>query len=192
MLPRRIFLDDGRRRLYWYKYFLVRLLNLSSRFASEVFTKHFYTIMSAKPPVIAASPADFVTPPDHDSIDSNAIPGDKQAGHSVKPGPDGSVQQSQRMESALGDALLRFLRIRKGPKPNSHDPYAIATQPSIWDSENIEEYKALYIHPQWENWAAFDPSFVWTWKEEDAVRHKVDWKIMVWVCVMFAALNIDR
>lgn len=148
--------------------------------------------MPSKPPVIAASPADFATPTGHDSIDSKAAPDDKRAGHSVKPGPDGIVQQNQRMESVLGDAVLRFLRIRKGPKLNSHDPNAIATQPSIWDSENIEEYKALYIHPQWENWAAFDPSFIWTWKEEDAVRHKVDWKIMVWVCIMFAALNIDR
>jgi hypothetical protein len=55
----------------------------------------------------------------------------------------------------------------------------IATQPSIWDSENLEEYKSLYIHPKWENWSAFDPSFRWTWREERAVRRKVDWKIMV-------------
>ena len=148
--------------------------------------------MPAKLPVIAASPANFATPTGHDSIDSKVAPGHKQDGHSVKPEPDGTVQQNQRMESVLGGAVLRFLRIRKGPKLNSHDPNAIATLPSIWDSENIEEYKALYIHPQWENWAAFDPSFIWTWKEEDAVRHKVDWKIMVWVCIMFAALNIDR
>lgn len=55
----------------------------------------------------------------------------------------------------------------------------IATQPSIWDSENLEEYKDLYIHPEWENWNAFDPAFRWTWREERAVRRKVDWKIMV-------------
>lgn len=55
----------------------------------------------------------------------------------------------------------------------------IATQPSIWDSANVEEYKKRYIHPQWENWSAFDPSFRWTWREERAVRRKVDWKIMV-------------
>lgn len=58
--------------------------------------------------------------------------------------------------------------------------------------------------------SAFDPNFRWTWREENSVRRKVDWKIMVsriypgrpiwsnvdkcqvWVCVMFAALNIDR
>lgn len=55
----------------------------------------------------------------------------------------------------------------------------VATQPSIWDSPDIERYKELYIHPQWENWSAFDPNFRWTWREENAVRHKVDWKIMV-------------
>jgi hypothetical protein len=95
--------------------------------------------MSARLPIIAASPAEFATPTDHDSIDSKTTPGDKQAGHSIKAGPDTSVQQNQRMESVLGDAILRFLRIRKGPKLNAHDPNAIATQPSIWDSENIEE-----------------------------------------------------
>jgi hypothetical protein len=55
----------------------------------------------------------------------------------------------------------------------------IATQPSIWDSENLEEYKELYIHPKWENWRAFDPGFRWTWREERAVRRKIDLKIMV-------------
>ena len=87
----------------------------------------------------------------------------------------------------------------------------VATQPSIWDSEHIEDYKELYIHPEWENRSAFDPSCRWTFREENQVRRKVDWKIMVrrlqifsmlkgqdvnsvkvWVCVMFAALNIDR
>ncbi|KAI8954149.1 major facilitator superfamily transporter [Xylaria longipes] len=117
----------------------------------------------------------------------------KHAGGPASPlAPALAAEGSERMESALGDALLRLLRIRKGPKNGGFDLDATATQPSIWDSENIEEYKALYIHPQWENYSAFDPSFRWTYREENAVRHKVDWKIMVWVCVMFAALDIDR
>ena len=65
----------------------------------------------------------------------------------------------------------------------------MATQPSIWDSENIEEYKQLYIHPQWENYRVFDPKFRWTWREERAVRRKVDWKIMVSVQSSFVPLE---
>ncbi|KAI6082735.1 MFS general substrate transporter [Hypoxylon rubiginosum] len=118
---------------------------------------------------------------------------DKDPNDLIPPTPLGlATREAQRMESALGDAILRFLRIRKGPKGDAYDLDAIATQPSIWDSANVEEYKKRYIHPQWENWSAFDPSFRWTWREERAVRRKVDWKIMVWVCIMFSALNIDR
>lgn len=90
-----------------------------------------------------------------------------------------ATKEGGRMEAVLGDALLRFLRIRKGPRKEQYDPDAIATQPSIWDSDKVEEYKERYIHPKWENWSAFDPSARWTWKEERAVRHKVDLKIMV-------------
>ncbi|KAH7074720.1 major facilitator superfamily transporter [Paraphoma chrysanthemicola] len=100
--------------------------------------------------------------------------------------------ETRRMDAALGDYILRLLRIRKGPKNDVYDLDAVATQPSIWDAENIEELKSLYIHPQWENWSAFDPAFRWSWREENQVRRKVDRKIMVWVCIMFAALNIDR
>ncbi|KAF1358946.1 MFS general substrate transporter [Lizonia empirigonia] len=103
-----------------------------------------------------------------------------------------ATAETQRMEAALGNYILRFLRIRKGPRKDVYDLDAVATQPSIWDSGNVEELKRLHIHPKWENWSAFDPSFRWSWREENAVRRKVDWKIMVWVCIMFAALNIDR
>ncbi|PVI06677.1 major facilitator superfamily transporter [Periconia macrospinosa] len=106
--------------------------------------------------------------------------------------PGLAAQETQKMEAVMGDAILRFLRIRKGPKSEQYDLDAIATQPSIWDNENVEELKRLYIHPKWENLSAFDPSFRWTWREERAVRRKVDWKIMVWCCVMFASLNINR
>ncbi|KAL4863234.1 hypothetical protein BDV12DRAFT_202318 [Aspergillus spectabilis] len=139
--------------------------------------------MSAKQPTVSTSSTDSSSPSDHDSVRS------KGPAPLAAPLAD---QENQRMESVIGDAVLRVLRIRKGPRKEAHDLDAIATQPSIWDSEKVEEYKNSYIHPRWENWSAFDPSFRWTWREERAVRRKVDLKIMVWVCVMFAALNIDR
>lgn len=121
---------------------------------------------------------------------------------------DLATAETQRSEMVLGDYVLRLLRIRKGHKKENFDLDAVcvvhtisiilrmswgsmtkltrekvATQPSIWDRENVEELKRLHIHPQWENWSAFDPSFRWTWREENAVRRKVDWKIMV--CTAF-------
>ncbi|SPO03708.1 related to nicotinamide mononucleotide permease [Cephalotrichum gorgonifer] len=148
--------------------------------------------MSAPHPVAPASPAASTTTSDNAALKA------QEAGDTKSPDalnlavPTLGTQQTQRMEAALGDAVLRFLRIRKGPKPDQYDLDAIATQPSIWDSEDVEEYKKLYIHPEWENRDAFDSKFRWTWREERDVRHKVDWKIMTWVCIMFAALNIDR
>ncbi|KAK1528238.1 major facilitator superfamily transporter [Colletotrichum paranaense] len=149
--------------------------------------------MSSQHPVGKPSPAGSDTSSDHGGLGSKSAVDDKVTVDAAPPtAPALATQQTQRMEAAMGDAILRFFMIRKGPKAEEYDLDAIATQPSIWDSENVEEYKSLYIHPQWENWAAFDPSFRWTWREERAVRRKVDWKIMVWACVMFAALNIDR
>ncbi|KAI0447465.1 major facilitator superfamily transporter [Xylaria telfairii] len=144
-------------------------------------------------------PAGVSSPHDSDSASEpgksrsqESIEGKHVTGSAPTLAPALAAEGSGRMESALGDALLRLLRIRKGPKNSGIDLDTTATQPSIWDSENVEEYKALYIHPEWENYSAFDPSFRWTYREENAVRRKVDWKIMVWVCVMFAALDIDR
>ncbi|ODN94327.1 hypothetical protein L198_05184 [Cryptococcus wingfieldii CBS 7118] len=97
----------------------------------------------------------------------------------------------QRPEAAMGDAILRFLGVRK--RLLEDHPDAIATQYSeLWDSDKVEEYKKIYIRDDWENIEAFDPSFRWTIKEEKQTRRAVDWKIMLWVCVMFSALNIDR
>ncbi|QKX61336.1 uncharacterized protein TRUGW13939_08484 [Talaromyces rugulosus] len=148
--------------------------------------------MSAKLPTVSTSADESSRSFDHDSVRTkgeNDGVARRDAAESLDPGL--AIQQTQRTESVLGDTLLRLLRIRKGPRKQEYDLDAIATQPSIWDSENNEEYKRLYIHPKWENWSAFDPSFRWTWREERASAER---KLIfqVWVCIMFSALNIDR
>ncbi|EMT71043.1 hypothetical protein FOC4_g10009522 [Fusarium odoratissimum] len=150
--------------------------------------------MSPHQPIVVPSSGVSDSPSDTGSLKGkNKAENDGYPSDSVPPtAPALAAQQGQRMEAAMGDAILRFLRIRKPRRNDIYDLDAVATQPSIWDSPDIERYKELYIHPQWENWSAFDPNFRWTWREENAVRHKVDWKIMVWMCIMFAALNIDR
>ncbi|KAH7336835.1 major facilitator superfamily domain-containing protein [Rhizoctonia solani] len=65
-----------------------------------------------------------------------------------------------------------------------------ATQPSVFDDPNTLE---VYRPPaSYENAHRFDPDARWTWREEKALVRKVDWRIMLWACIMFFCLDLDR
>ncbi|BGP08289.1 hypothetical protein JCM10049v2_004136 [Rhodotorula toruloides] len=88
---------------------------------------------------------------------------------------------------SAGAAILRLLGVRK--RSAFDDPDAVATQESVYDGPLAAAYAPS---DEWENKAAFDPSFRWTNREEKALKRKLDIKIFLWVAIMFLALDIDR
>jgi hypothetical protein len=124
---------------------------------------------------LPSDPSPAVHEKERDSFSDTASLADRTTAYHVQHGP-------------ITDALVNFFRISR----KHHDTSAlddIATQPSVYDGPQAAHYQP---RADWENIEAFDPSFRWTWREEQRVLRKVDWRVLAWVCVMFFALDIDR
>ncbi|KAI1814933.1 permease of the major facilitator superfamily [Poronia punctata] len=107
---------------------------------------------------------------------------EKGEGADVEEGP-----QVPPLGRPRGEEKKKLFWFQRG---KDYDPDAIATQPSVYDIDDIaEQYKP---REDWENIHRFDPLARWTWREENKVIRKMDWRIMFWVAVMFTAMELDR
>ncbi|KAF5352158.1 hypothetical protein D9758_009198 [Tetrapyrgos nigripes] len=87
----------------------------------------------------------------------------------------------------LSSWLLRFTRKSSEPP---FDQDAVATRRSVYDDPNLAEF--YWPKSDYENLHRFDPKVRWTFREENALVRKIDWKVMLWAAVSFSALNLDR
>lgn len=135
-----------------------------------------------------AASSDITSPSDsHPS--SERDPSIEKKGDAVPKYEVTVTDTSDLVEPEDPDQSHGFLQLLKGTK-GRRDLDAIATVRSVFDDPALARY--YYPHPGYENLHQFDPSERWTYREERSVRRKTDWRIFVWILVMFFGLNIDR
>lgn len=60
------------------------------------------------------------------------------------------------------------------------------------DPEIANYYRNLYEKSKYEGRHAFAPELEWTKEEERKLVWKLEWRVALWACIMFMALQIDR
>jgi hypothetical protein len=103
-----------------------------------------------------------------------------------KSGADSSTEAEAIPPLGVPHGERRFWWQRK----QNFDGDAIATQPSVYDDPELA--KTYQPRADWENLHRFNPLARWTWNEEFRLIRKIDIRIMVFACIMFMALELDR
>lgn len=93
------------------------------------FTAEMQSTMSTQKTYVGTEPTGTRTPSEEDILKYAPVVAKKvPAGVVPLTAPELASRETQRTEAALGDAVLRFLRIRKRPKDDRYDLDAVSPQ----------------------------------------------------------------
>ncbi|KDQ60102.1 hypothetical protein JAAARDRAFT_56082 [Jaapia argillacea MUCL 33604] len=96
---------------------------------------------------------------------------------------DNLVEAGEEKQFLWTDWFLR----RNRPQ---EDLDAIATRRSVFDDPHLSPH--YWPKLNYENLHRFNPKARWTYREEQALIRKIDWRVMLWAAISFSALNLDR
>ncbi|KAI9929638.1 hypothetical protein ASPWEDRAFT_28509 [Aspergillus wentii DTO 134E9] len=78
-------------------------------------------------------------------------------------------------------------------EPTVHQNQLGSTEGHVFsDSRRAEHWRRVYEKSKYEGRARFDPTLTWSASAEKRLRRKLDWRVMVWVWVMFSSLDLVR
>ncbi|CEP64326.1 uncharacterized protein LALA0_S11e01574g [Lachancea lanzarotensis] len=111
----------------------------------------------------------------------------------VRSNSSSSQDSPQRIlvEELPDDDKNRFIVDDTEFETSSHESDYSTRNPFI-DPDAEKYYRNIYTECNYECLKAFDPDFKWTQEEEKKLLRKVDWRVAIPACLMFAALQIDR
>ncbi|KAI0856694.1 major facilitator superfamily domain-containing protein [Xylaria cubensis] len=96
---------------------------------------------------------------------------------------------SSKSTSSLDDKNLSISLSAKSLPSNEELPLKV----NPFSNPNVAaQWKKVYDDCQYECRHAFDATLEWTEEEEKRVIRKVDWRVCLWACTMFFALQVDR
>ncbi|KAK4140866.1 MFS general substrate transporter [Dichotomopilus funicola] len=79
-----------------------------------------------------------------------------------------------------------------GGGDGTDDPYNTEKKNPFADPAAAEHWRQVYEKSQYECRHVYDPTLTWTEEEEKQIVRKLDWRVCLWACVMFFALQVDR
>lgn len=103
-----------------------------------------------------------------------------------------SLSDSLKSDKVYYDVTQNELIEGSVSSVSSDDLAPLAVEHVFQDPKKLESWSAVYEDAKYEGLHRFDPSFVWTKKEERSVLRKTELRVTFVAFLLFVALDIDR